>query len=75
VTDDLGEQMIRSENPVIVITTYGDFGVYAYDVREAPPRMVLGHDVQDGESVTDAVNAVAEAARARLLEALGVEDE
>lgn len=66
--------MIRNETPVIMITTYQDFGVYAYDVRTTPPRMVLGRDVQDGESVADAVREVAEAAHARLLEALGTEE-
>jgi hypothetical protein len=70
--------MIRNETPVIMITTYSDFGVYAYDVRnENGPhaRMILGHDVQDGEHTVESVDDVLQAVRTRLLEALGVEDD
>lgn len=41
--------------------------VYAYDVRSSPPRMILGFDVQPGESREDAVHAVVDAVRDRLL--------
>ena len=67
--------MIRHETPVITITTYADFGVYAYDVRNVQPRMVLGHDVQEGELTVESVDAVLDAVRTRLLEALGVEED
>lgn len=60
--------MIRNENPVIVITTHADFGLYAYDVSGARPRMILGHDVQLGESRDDAASAVIDAVRVRLTE-------
>lgn len=65
--------MIRRENPVIMITTHADFGVYAYDVRGAQPRMILGHDVQPGESRDDAVSAVTDAVRERLAESFSGE--
>jgi hypothetical protein len=44
-----------TERPVVMITTHADFGVYAYDVRGPQPSMILGHDVQQGESVEQAV--------------------
>lgn len=67
--------MTRIETPVIMITMYADFGVYVYDVRDAQPRMVLGHDVREGEHTAESIDEVLSAVRTRLLEALGVEDD
>lgn len=58
--------MFRTEKPVILITTHADCGLYAYDATGVQPRMILGHDVQQGESRDDAATAVLDAVRDRL---------
>jgi hypothetical protein len=57
-----------TERPVVEIFVHEDFGVYAYDVRDGERRMILGHDVQPGESVEQAVADVMVQVGVRLTE-------
>lgn len=60
--------MFRSENPVIVITTYADTGVSAYDVSGERPRALYVRDVQDGQSREELLPELVEAVQAHLQE-------
>lgn len=64
--------MTRYELPdqVVAVTVTDGFSIVAYDTRVHPVRLVLGVDVQDDESVEDAVDNVLRAVRAQLLDTI-----